>query len=268
MVCVFVFVCLATTVWSNGNMKHVQAAGYMDITVVSPLWVEQCRESCKIVPTEDFLVSPEDTARTIPSLSLSRSKDQEPQTVSVPIPVAHVADAFDDADMFSSSQRIQVKNQNVKANKVGVIKNIKSKKSVKKTDKAVQPSTATVKKGSKPEHDEEKETEKENDENISLAEAGATATDSAAKRPHTTGTSSRASKRQKKETDTEVTKHSNEESTEKSIKKSTRTSSRSSSRLEAVPSSSSASSSSVELTLLLPRRQEQERPQNVVECHH
>jgi hypothetical protein len=48
---------LTHMIWSNGNQKHVQAAEFMDIKVVSPLWVEQCHESGKKVPEEDFIVN-------------------------------------------------------------------------------------------------------------------------------------------------------------------------------------------------------------------
>ena len=49
---------LTHMIWSNGNMKHVKAAEYMDIVVVSPLWVENCRESGTRVPESDFAVNP------------------------------------------------------------------------------------------------------------------------------------------------------------------------------------------------------------------
>ena len=44
-------------VFSNGNENLIKAAQYMDIQVVSPLWILQCKEAKKKVPEKDFLVS-------------------------------------------------------------------------------------------------------------------------------------------------------------------------------------------------------------------
>jgi hypothetical protein len=47
---------LSHMIWSHGNPKLVRAAQLMDIVVVSPLWVEQCREARARVNEADFYV--------------------------------------------------------------------------------------------------------------------------------------------------------------------------------------------------------------------
>jgi hypothetical protein len=82
-------------VWSNGNMKHLRAAEFMDITVVSPLWVDQCRESNSKAPENDFLVTAENV-----TVSMSRSK------VSEPVPDAANALPEPDSPSLDSSKRV------------------------------------------------------------------------------------------------------------------------------------------------------------------
>lgn len=82
-------------VWSNGNMKHLRAAEFMDITVVSPLWVDQCRESNSKAPENDFLVTAENA-----TVSMSRSK------VSEPVPDAANALPEPDSPSLDSSKRV------------------------------------------------------------------------------------------------------------------------------------------------------------------
>ena len=114
-------------IWSNGNLKMVKAAEFMDIVVVSPLWVEQCRESAKLVPVDDFIVTPEGASKA--------SVVKESSKV-VPVPETHVADLFDDPDAFSSSQVIMnSKNKDEKKKKKSGI--IRSAKSNKKTADSV-----------------------------------------------------------------------------------------------------------------------------------
>lgn len=48
---------LSHMIWSHGNPKFVPAAQLMDIVVVSPLWVEQCREARARVDESEFAVS-------------------------------------------------------------------------------------------------------------------------------------------------------------------------------------------------------------------
>jgi hypothetical protein len=86
---------LTHMIWSNGNLKHVKAAEFMDITVVSPLWVENCREAGKMVSAADFVVSP-DTAETI----------SKPKSVQEPLvkPASFLREP--DSPSFSSSQII------------------------------------------------------------------------------------------------------------------------------------------------------------------
>jgi hypothetical protein len=48
---------LSHMIWSHGNPKLVHAAQLMDIVVVSPLWVEQCREARARVSEAEFCVS-------------------------------------------------------------------------------------------------------------------------------------------------------------------------------------------------------------------
>jgi len=99
---------LTHMIWSNGNIKMVKAAEFMDVIVVSPLWVEQCREAGKRVPEEGFIVSP-DGGTNAPSSSKKV----------LPIPVANVADEFEEPDMFSSSQRIMANEVKGKEKRVG-----------------------------------------------------------------------------------------------------------------------------------------------------
>jgi hypothetical protein len=100
-------------IWSNGNMKMVQAAQFMDIVVVSPLWVEQCRESAKLVAVDGFIVAPQD------AMKAPHSTDEKGGSAVLQIPVAHVADEFEDPDAFSSSQRIMAKSAVVNVKKSG-----------------------------------------------------------------------------------------------------------------------------------------------------
>lgn len=81
-------------VWSNGNMKHLRAAEFMDIVVVSPLWVEQCRESNSKAPEKDFLVTAENA-----TFSTNRS------TVSEPVPDAANSLPEPDSPSLDSSKR-------------------------------------------------------------------------------------------------------------------------------------------------------------------
>lgn len=109
---------LTHMIWSNGNMKIVKAAEFMDIIVVSPLWVEQCRESGKRVPEEGFIVSPDGVqvshththTHTGMDMHAPRQSSKPQQQVKVlSVPVAHAADEFEDPGAFSSSQRIMAK---------------------------------------------------------------------------------------------------------------------------------------------------------------
>lgn len=47
---------LTHVIWSYGNPKLLKAARALEIPVVSPLWVEQCREAGRKVDENDFLV--------------------------------------------------------------------------------------------------------------------------------------------------------------------------------------------------------------------
>ena len=117
-------------IWSNGNLKMVKAAEFMDIVVVSPLWVEQCRESAKLVPVDDFIVTPE---------GASKANVVKESSKVVPVPETHVADLFDDPDAFSSSQVIMnSKNKDEKKKKKsGIIRSAKSKKKTASTTDSV-----------------------------------------------------------------------------------------------------------------------------------
>eukprot|EP00602_Paraphysomonas_sp_CaronLab_P002337 CAMPEP_0185031990 /NCGR_PEP_ID=MMETSP1103-20130426/19793_1 /TAXON_ID=36769 /ORGANISM="Paraphysomonas bandaiensis, Strain Caron Lab Isolate" /LENGTH=623 /DNA_ID=CAMNT_0027567719 /DNA_START=81 /DNA_END=1952 /DNA_ORIENTATION=- len=87
---------LTHMIWSNGNTKHVKAAEFMDIIVVSPLWVEQCHESNAHVPESDFLVSLNGTSDTA---ATAKRFEAEPTLAE--------ADCLPDpsSPSFSSSQR-------------------------------------------------------------------------------------------------------------------------------------------------------------------
>jgi hypothetical protein len=109
-------------IWSNGNMKIVKAAEFMDIIVVSPLWVEQCRESGKRVPEEGFIVSPDGVqvshththTHTHTGMDMhapQQSSKPQQQVKILSVPVAHAADEFEDPGAFSSSQRIMAKDK-------------------------------------------------------------------------------------------------------------------------------------------------------------
>jgi hypothetical protein len=145
---------LTHMIWSNGNIKMVKAAEFMDIIVVSPLWVEQCRESAKLVPVEDFIVLPDDAMR----LSAPPAIKEMP-VAALPVPVAHAADEFDEPGKFSSSQRILAKSVDAKGNKVdkkkkgapkiGVIKSVSSKKNDSKADKSTNNTSATDRRSSR-----------------------------------------------------------------------------------------------------------------------
>jgi len=45
-------------IWSHGLSKRFKTAQYMDVKVVSPLWIDQCRQAKKKVPEEDFNATP------------------------------------------------------------------------------------------------------------------------------------------------------------------------------------------------------------------
>ena len=53
-------------IWSHGTSKRMKLAAIMDIYVVSPLWIEQCRQAKKRVSELDFLAS-DDVPSAIPS---------------------------------------------------------------------------------------------------------------------------------------------------------------------------------------------------------
>jgi hypothetical protein len=82
-------------VWSNGNLKHLRAAEFMDIIAISPLWVEQCRESNSRAPEGDFLVTADNV-----TVSTSRSR------VSEPVPDAADALPEPDSPSLNSSKRV------------------------------------------------------------------------------------------------------------------------------------------------------------------
>lgn len=86
---------LTHMIWSNGNLKHVKAAEFMDIVVVSPLWVENCREAGRKVAESDFFINPD-------------SNSAGPSKKSIVEPLVKPASSIREPDSpsFSSSQII------------------------------------------------------------------------------------------------------------------------------------------------------------------
>lgn len=94
----------------NRSNKRILAAEIMGITVVSPLWVEQCREAYRLAPTVDFAIKGSlfaaTSARKRP-LSVSKSSTDDLVNTS-PRMVEHVPNLGRsiDSPFFNSSQRI------------------------------------------------------------------------------------------------------------------------------------------------------------------
>lgn len=120
---------LTHMIWSNGNLKHIKAAEFMDIIVVSPLWVENCRESGKMVPENDFEISPDSVG------SIAKTK---PLVEPLVKPASFLREP--DSPSFSSSQIIasaavhplRVLDRNIQNS---TIIGAKSKKPAKSTNK-------------------------------------------------------------------------------------------------------------------------------------
>ena len=80
-------------IWSHGLSKRHMTAKIMDIFVVSPLWIEQCKQAKKRVSETDFLASSVSTftdaakPSTGSSLSSSGSKTQHILVPKVPVPL-------------------------------------------------------------------------------------------------------------------------------------------------------------------------------------
>lgn len=85
-------------VTSNSSKKRIMAAELMDILVVSPLWLEQCKESGEKVPEEDFLFS------AISSKS-NNLPTKTPIKIVEPVLVQRTEIRSIDDPYFSSSQR-------------------------------------------------------------------------------------------------------------------------------------------------------------------
>ena len=93
------FVCSGTSF--RRNLKRVQAAELLDIPVVSPLWIEKCRESGTKVDEEDFLIS------RISANKSESAKNAPQKNVSLIEPVASKAASLHsvDSSFFCSSER-------------------------------------------------------------------------------------------------------------------------------------------------------------------
>lgn len=97
-------------VTSNANLRRVIAAELMGVMVVSPLWVEQCREAQQRVPESDFnylsMAQRENMNRWLQSLPVSQSTGSSGHTAPVePMPRRASLDRSIDSPFFSSSQR-------------------------------------------------------------------------------------------------------------------------------------------------------------------
>jgi hypothetical protein len=86
-------------IWANGNLKHLRAAEFMDITIVSPLWVEQCREAGRKAPEKDFLITSENV------ITPPEGAKSKPPRVSEPTPDAADALPEPDSPSLNSSKR-------------------------------------------------------------------------------------------------------------------------------------------------------------------
>eukprot|EP01041_Mallomonas_annulata_P003430 gene3429-6807_t len=91
---------LTHLIWSNGNLKHVRAAQLMDIIVVSPLWVEKCRDLNNHVDETDYLVDPDNpivVGLALPAVPIFRE----------PPKVDRVVLREPESPFFDSSKRIE-----------------------------------------------------------------------------------------------------------------------------------------------------------------
>lgn len=96
------------------NSKRAQAAVLLDVPVVSPLWIEKCRESGTKVNEEEFLVS---LTSQVTNKSSSQSSKNVQENVRLLEPVASKAASLHsvDSSFFCSSERKPPKNDKLLA---------------------------------------------------------------------------------------------------------------------------------------------------------
>jgi hypothetical protein len=94
---------------SSFSSKRVTAAKLMDINVVSPLWIEQCRELQCRAPEVDFCVNP-DTRAAPSSTATSMMAEHRGPAAAIPVPEPTKAYSLRSIDSphFSSSQRLDI----------------------------------------------------------------------------------------------------------------------------------------------------------------
>ena len=92
---------LSHFVWSNGSVKHVKAAEFMDILVVSPLWVERCKMSCYRVPESDYLVDSD-------SITSNSMTNQNGEGIQESVSGQAKALREPDSPFFSSTNRLNL----------------------------------------------------------------------------------------------------------------------------------------------------------------
>jgi hypothetical protein len=96
-------------IWANGNLKHLRAAEFMDIAVVSPLWVEQCRESSSKAAEKDFLITADNV------IAPTEGAKTKPARVSEPTPDAANSLPEPDSPSLNSSKRTSGKTTKTKS---------------------------------------------------------------------------------------------------------------------------------------------------------
>jgi hypothetical protein len=87
------FICSGTSF--RRNSKRAQAAELLDVPVVSPLWIEKCRESGTKVNEEEFLVS---LTSQVTNKSSSQSSKNSQENVRLLEPVASKAASLHSVD--------------------------------------------------------------------------------------------------------------------------------------------------------------------------